>query len=158
MADLHPPPGRQRLPGDGLASGGVYGLASVDGLKVGFHGQGPVVDPDDRDRTPDAVMLAGLREYARPWLPGVDPESAVPVTCLYTLTPDQQFVVDRLGRITVLAGFSGHGFKFASAIGELAAGLTLDEARPVAEFALARFGPEPVWQAPGLGHRGDETA
>jgi sarcosine oxidase len=140
------------LPGDGLSSGGVYGLASDDGIKVGFHGQGRVVDPDNRDRTTDAAMLTGLRDYVRQWLPGVDPETAAPVTCLYTLTPDQQFIVDRIDRITVLAGFSGHGFKFASAVGELAAGLVLHNAEPVPEFALGRFGPSPVWQAPGLGH------
>jgi len=43
-------------------------------------------------------------------------------TCLYTITPDHDFVVGRDGPVTVLAGFSGHGFKFASAIGALAAG------------------------------------
>lgn len=128
-----------RLAADGITAGGVYGLNSSDGVKVGFHGQGPEIDPDNRDRTPDPEVLGKLQAYAERWLPGVDPASAVPITCLYTLTPDQQFIVDRRGPITVLAGFSGHGFKFAGAIGELATRLTLDNAAPVEAFALSRL-------------------
>ena len=55
------------------------------------------------------------------------------------MTPDQRFIVDRVGRTTVLAGFSGHGFKFASAIGELAANLALDGGEPVPEFSITRL-------------------
>jgi sarcosine oxidase len=131
-------------PGAGLSTAGdtasgIYGLGSVDGVKVGFHAIGPVTDPDRRDRAPDPAVLRDLRAYARDWLPGVDADAGVPVTCLYTLTPDQRFVVDRVGRHTVLAGFSGHGFKFSPAIGELAAQLTLDGLRTAPQFAIDRF-------------------
>jgi sarcosine oxidase len=81
------------------------------------------VDPDNRDARPDPAGVERLRRYARAWLPGVDAESADPLTCLYTTTPDHHFVIDRHGPITVAAGFSGHGFKFAPAVGELVAGL-----------------------------------
>ncbi|MFC4029879.1 FAD-dependent oxidoreductase [Streptomyces polygonati] len=125
--------------GAGLPEGpGVYGLGSADGVKAGFHGVGPVVDPD-RDRVINAEMLRDLLEYAERWLPGVDRTNPVPKTCLYTTTPDHDFVIDRSGPCTVLAGFSGHGFKFASVIGELAADLVAG--RPGAErFARTRFG------------------
>jgi sarcosine oxidase len=68
----------------------------------------------------------------------VDPASAKASTCLYTTTPDHHFIVDRSGPVTVLAGFSGHGFKFTPAIGELAAGLVSGAARAPAEFAFGR--------------------
>ena len=117
----------------------VYGLGSVDGVKVGFHGVGPVVDPDRRDRAVDADARDRVREYAERWLPGADASRPDAATCLYTTTPDQDFVIDRVGPVTVLAGFSGHGFKFAPVIGELAADLV--SGRPgVGRFALGRTG------------------
>jgi sarcosine oxidase len=127
------------LSGDIGSDFAVYGLTSVDGIKVGFHARGPIVDPDHRDRTPDPVALAALQNYARTWLPGVAADAAAPTTCLYTLTPDHQFIVDRVGPVVVLAGFSGHGFKFAPAIGELATALALDRLSAPEVFALDRF-------------------
>ncbi|WP_328664892.1 FAD-dependent oxidoreductase [Streptomyces sp. NBC_00328] len=125
------------LPLDGLTADGVYGLGSTDGVKAGFHGVGPVVDPDRRDRTPDAAILRELAAYAERWLPGVDHTAPEAVTCLYTTTPDHDFVIDRQGPVTVLGGFSGHGFKFASVIGEMAAALVRGEPGP-SRFALGR--------------------
>ncbi|WP_411082256.1 FAD-dependent oxidoreductase [Streptomyces sp. cmx-18-6] len=120
--------------------GGLYGLGSVDGVKIGLHGVGPVVDPDRRDRTPDPAAVDRLRAYAQEWLPGVAGVEPVPLTCLYTTTPDGDFVIDRQGPVTVLAGCSGHGFKFGPAIGDLAADLV--EGRPGApRFALGRVPP-----------------
>ena len=71
-------------------------------------------------------------------MPGVDASTAVADTCLYTSTPDSRFVVDRLGDVTVAAGFSGHGFKFAPAVGDLVAGLAVGDVRSPKPF---RFGP-----------------
>jgi sarcosine oxidase len=118
-------------------AGGVYGLGSADGVKAGFHGIGPVIDPDHGERTADPARLAVLRDYARRWLPGADADRAEATTCLYTTTPDHDFVIDRTGPITVLAGFSGHGFKFAPVIGELAADL-VDGGPGARRFALVR--------------------
>jgi len=129
-------------PGADLATapgtGGIYGLSSPDGVKIGEHGSGPEVDPDTRDFLPDPAGITRLQDYAAIWLPGVDPVSAKASTCLYTTTPDHHFIVDRTGPVTVLAGFSGHGFKFTPAIGELAAGLVSGAARAPAEFAFGR--------------------
>lgn len=111
-------------PGARLTTEGIYGLGSDDGIKIGEHGTGPEVDPDARTFEPDPDGIRRLVDYATTWLPGVDPDSVAADTCLYTTTPDSNFVVDRIGEVTVAAGFSGHGFKFAPAIGELVAGLT----------------------------------
>lgn len=117
--------------------GGVYGLGSADGVKAGFHGVGPVVDADHRDRSTDPAALRRLQQYAERWLPGADHTRPTAVTCLCTTTPDHDFVVDRGGPFTVLAGSSGHGFKFAPVIGELAADLV--HGRPgAARFSLTR--------------------
>jgi sarcosine oxidase len=107
-------------------------------VKIGFHAIGPEVDPDHRDPTPDPAIQEQLQRYAELWLPGVDHRSAVSTTCLYTQTPDHHFVIDRQGPIIVAAGFSGHGFKFGPALGELVARLSLDGATTPPLFA---FGP-----------------
>ncbi|MDM7831668.1 N-methyl-L-tryptophan oxidase [Cellulomonas edaphi] len=119
---------------------GTYGLAVPgEGVKVGFHGVGPVTDPDHRTFTPEPGQLATLRDYVRAWIPGADPDLLEPISCTYTTTPDHDFVLDRRGRVVVAAGFSGHGFKFAPAIGRLLADLaTDDEARAAPRFALGR--------------------
>ncbi|WP_333770755.1 FAD-dependent oxidoreductase [Streptomyces sp. IBSBF 2435] len=125
--------------GAGLPEGsGIYGLGSVDGVKAGFHGIGPVVDPERDERVIDPVVLRNLQEYAERWLPGADHAHPTTKTCLYTTTPDHDFVIDRSGPCTVLAGFSGHGFKFASAVGELAADLVAGRPGPD-RFARTRF-------------------
>lgn len=118
-------------------SPGMYGLATPgEGVKVGFHGDGPACDPDRRTFRPDPARLSRLREYARDWLPGVDPLDAAPISCTYTTTPSSDFVVDRAGPVVVAAGFSGHGFKFVPAIGRLVADLALTDREPPARFAL----------------------
>ncbi|MET7402682.1 FAD-dependent oxidoreductase [Dactylosporangium sp. NPDC005572] len=138
-----------RVPGDDWPSfghrladafyGGVYGLATPgEGIKVGFHGVGPEVDPDRRDFTPEPGQLAALRAYARRWLPGVDADVFAPISCTYTTTPDANFVLDRHGPVVVATGFSGHGFKFTPAIGRVLADLALDGPRPDRRFGFDR--------------------
>lgn len=122
---------------------GVYGLAAPgQGVKVGFHGVGPVTDPDQRTYRAEPGQLAALRDYVRTWLPGLDADRLEPVTCTYTTTPDHDFVLDRRGPLVLGAGFSGHGFKFAPAVGRVLADLAgADDERSTApaRFALARF-------------------
>lgn len=110
----------------------VYGMPTPgEGIKVGLHRVGDVVDPDARtERITHADTLA---EYVREWMPGLDPASAVHLSCTYTSTDDSAFVLDRAGSIVVGAGFSGHGFKFAPGIGETLADLALDPAARAAE-------------------------
>ncbi|HET8778598.1 MAG TPA: FAD-dependent oxidoreductase [Agromyces sp.] len=102
----------------------VYGMLTPgEGVKAGWHGVGPVVDPDSRDFLPEPGQFAALQRYARDWLPGVDADAVAPISCTYTTTPDENFVLDRIGPVVVGAGFSGHGFKFTPVIGRILADL-----------------------------------
>jgi sarcosine oxidase len=129
---IHHPGARLRL------AHGIYGLAGPDGVKAGGHARGREIDPDDLDRRPDPDAVSEIVDYARTWLPGVDATRPQAAGCLYTITPDRDFVVDRRGPVTVLGGFSGHGFKFAPVIGELAASLALDGVEPEPRFTFER--------------------
>ncbi|HEY7046000.1 MAG TPA: FAD-dependent oxidoreductase [Jatrophihabitantaceae bacterium] len=115
----------------------VYGMRTPgEGIKVGFHHAGPECDPDRRDFTPEATRLKTLLDYVAEWVPGVDVENWTPISCTYTSTDDEDFVVDAVGNLVLAAGFSGHGFKFAPVIGRLLADLALDGTRPPERFAL----------------------
>jgi sarcosine oxidase len=105
---------------------GVYGMGVPgEGVKAGWHGVGPEVHPDRRSYLPDPALAESIRRYAREWLPGVDADRAVEISCTYTSTPDAAFVLDRVGSVALGAGFSGHGFKFAPTIGRVLADLAL---------------------------------
>ena len=102
----------------------TYGMLTPgEGVKAGWHGVGPVVHPDRRDYRPDPAQLALLQRYVRDWLPGLDADRLEPISCTYTTTPTEDFVLDRVGPLVVGAGFSGHGFKFTPAIGRILADL-----------------------------------
>lgn len=118
----------------------VYGMLTPgEGVKAGWHGVGPVVDPDARDFAAVPAQLAALQRYAREWLPGVDADEAMPISCTYTTTPDEHFVLDRMGPVVVGAGFSGHGFKFTPVVGRILADLA-EGSRPAPELFAADRG------------------
>jgi glycine/D-amino acid oxidase-like deaminating enzyme len=70
------------------------------------------------------------------WLPGLVPEPYAEASCLYTDTPNDDFVLDRVGPLVLASPCSGHGAKFAPVIGELIADLATGSA-PVPRFTLA---------------------
>ncbi|WP_250900306.1 FAD-dependent oxidoreductase [Curtobacterium flaccumfaciens] len=119
----------------------VYGLLTPgEGVKVGFHGTGPVVDPDHRDFTPVPAEAERLQAYAARYVPGVDATKPTFISCLYDNSPDEDFVIDRRGPVTVATGFSGHGFKFAPLLGDMIADLaTGGAAHP--RFSLSKPSP-----------------
>jgi sarcosine oxidase len=111
------------------------------GVKVASHLPGPAVDPARGPFT--AVSPAAEQEaaaYVRRRLPGLEPAGLAPETCLYTMTSDEDFVLDREGPIVVGGGCSGHAFKFGPLLGELLADLALgtEPALPLDRFALSR--------------------
>jgi sarcosine oxidase len=127
-----------------------YGLPSLDGatVKVGLHHGGRPADPDALDRTVTDADLAPLAALVAETLGGLDPRHSRAAVCMYTNTPDEHFVVGPapgLPRVTVLGGFSGHGFKFAPVIGDIAADLALEggTAHPIETFSPQRFRPAP---------------
>jgi sarcosine oxidase len=135
-------PGFMRDEGDAI----WYGLASPDGgsVKVGLHHGGRRTAPDAVDREIHAEDVAPLVRRVQELMPDLDPAPVRGVACTYTSTPDRHFLVGALPglpNVTVLAGFSGHGFKFAPVIGEIAADLatTGTTRHPVEGFGPGRL-------------------
>jgi sarcosine oxidase len=126
-----------------------YGLPGLDGgpVKLGLHawpGIDEPVDPVRGARPPDEADARALGTLAAGTLIGLRPAPVRLAVCTYTLTPDRHFLVGQrrdLPGLTVLAGFSGHGFKLAPAIGEAAAELALTgrTALPIGLFDPHRF-------------------
>ena len=101
-----------------------------DGLKVGFHRAGSTVHPDEVDRSVGDEEVAGARRFLRDHLPSADGLHVASSVCMYTNTADGHFLVgphpDSPG-LVVVGGGSGHGFKFAPALGDAAARWALDD-------------------------------
>jgi sarcosine oxidase len=119
----------------------AYGLptASLDAYKVALHHAGIPTGADDA-RDVDAHAVAAIAEATHRWLPRFDPTPVRVETCVYDNTPDEDFVLDRRGRIVVGAGTSGHGFKFGPLLGEVLADLATGATPRIAldRFALDR--------------------
>ena len=109
--------------------------------KIGIHPSGPPADLGRLTQDPDAALTARFREVAERFLPSHRPVAVRAERCVYDNTPDDDFVLDRSGRVIVGCGTSGHGFKFGPLLGGWLAGLALgEEPNPAAaRFALARF-------------------
>jgi sarcosine oxidase len=114
------------------ASGAYYGLPMIDGrgVKLARHyGAAEVPTPDAVDRTARPADGEAVRPFVRQYLPAGDGPLGESQVCLYTLTPDRHFVIDAhplYPQVAVACGFSGHGFKFAAAVGEVLADLAID--------------------------------
>jgi sarcosine oxidase len=114
------------------------------GFKIGrYHHLRQVVDPDLVERTCHAEDEMVLRDAVRRYFPDADGATNFLKTCLFTNTADEHFIIDTLSetpRVVVAAGFSGHGYKFCSVVGEVLADLALDgsTAHDISLFALQR--------------------
>lgn len=130
-----------------LPQGVIYGFPAIDdrGLKVAEHTGGQIVaDPLIVNRDVEPSDETTLREFLSAHLPGVSSTRTDHAVCMYTMSPDEHFIVDRHPadrRIVFAAGLSGHGFKFTSALGEVLADWTMDsEAHvPISFLSLSRF-------------------
>jgi sarcosine oxidase len=96
----------------------------VYGLKAGAHHAGAITDPDDVGE-PDPALVERISTWVAERLQNADPEPVLAETCLYTTTPDERFILERRGRIVIGSACSGHGFKFAPAVGRRLADLAL---------------------------------
>jgi sarcosine oxidase len=135
----------------------VFLLESRHGIHYGFplrsgaikvakhHHRDQSVDPEACDRTVSAEDEMLIRAALAEHLPAANGNLVKAKTCLYTMTPDGDFIIDRLPgapQIVVASPCSGHGFKFAPAIGDILADLATTGAttHDISRFALARFG------------------
>jgi sarcosine oxidase len=114
-----------------VEEGNFYGfpLWEHPGFKLGGpHFAREPIDPNDRDRTPSARQVAAIQECLKRYLPDAAGDPLTLKGCMYTVTPDEHFVVDRLPdapQVTVVSACSGHGYKFCSVLGEVAADLAI---------------------------------
>ena len=126
-------------------AGEIYGfpIYGTRGLKIANHAGGEKVDLDHVDRFTRPGENRDCLELAARVIPGVTPNVVKSAVCLYAMTPDTDFIIDRhpgSSRVAFGAGFSGHGFKFAPAVGELLADLITDPAaESIPRLQLSRF-------------------
>lgn len=119
----HLPGGRDGGPGEARK------IAEHVGRPADPRQRNPEIDVDARER-----MVA----YVRRWLPGLVPIPFGETTCLYTRTPSEDFVLDRVGPVIVVSACSGHGAKLSPVVGRLVAELATDSASEIVKrFSLA---------------------
>jgi monomeric sarcosine oxidase len=94
----------------------------LHGLKAGAHHAGARVGPDEPGGA-DPALVDGIVEWVARTYPDADPNPVAAETCMYTTTPDEHFILERRGRVVIGSACSGHGFKFAPAIGARLAAL-----------------------------------
>ncbi|HEX5407214.1 MAG TPA: N-methyl-L-tryptophan oxidase [Pseudonocardiaceae bacterium] len=126
-----------------------YGFPATDddpaaGVKVAFFRGGRICTPSTIDRTVDPAEIDAMVSYTTGRLPELAGTCCRAVTCMYTNTPDEHFVIARHPaheRVVVACGFSGHGFKFVPVVGEIVADLSVDgqTRHPIELFDPTRF-------------------
>ena len=127
--------------------GTFYGFPEhgVPGFKIGkYHHRSEAIDPDAARRTADATDEAALRDCVSTCFPGANGPLLSASTCIFTNTPDEHFIIDRLPetpQALIVSACSGHGFKFCSVVGEIVADLIADGSttHELSLFRLARF-------------------
>ncbi|HJZ75406.1 MAG TPA: N-methyl-L-tryptophan oxidase [Vicinamibacterales bacterium] len=126
--------------------GSFYGfpLDPARGFKIGkYHHLRQRTDPESVDRAFSAADESTLRDGIAHYFPDANGPTASTSTCLFTNTPDEHFIIDRLPdhpEVVIAGGFSGHGFKFCSVVGEMVADLVLDKASSrISLFAIDRL-------------------
>lgn len=123
-----------------------YGFPTLDGktIKASIHREGPLTEPDHLDPIVTTDDIVHVKECIKLFLHGVATEPVQTQVCMYTNTPDHDFLIGSpagMPRLTVLGGFSGHGFKFAPVIGEVGADLAThgETDQPVGFLSPNRF-------------------
>jgi sarcosine oxidase len=131
-----------------LPTGFYYGFPVIDpaGHKVARHDRGEeIADPATVDRSIRPSDPADCEAFLRAHLPAAAGAVRQAKVCMYTMTPDQHFIIDvhpEHPHVALAAGFSGHGFKFAAVVGEVLADLA-EKGRtdlPIGMFRVGRFG------------------
>jgi monomeric sarcosine oxidase len=123
-----------------------YGLPGVDGsgLKVGLHGGPPIADMNAVDRTPSPDVIEKAQTFIKRHIPGGSAPLKYARVCLYTMTPDEHFIIDRHpahDHVAISASCSGHAFKFSNIIGQILTDLVCNGTtqHDIGLFSLSRF-------------------
>jgi sarcosine oxidase len=130
----------------------LYGFPDVgSGVKAAFHGRGPDTTPQALDRDIDVARdITPIANALNDFAPGAAGTFVSGKACMYAMTSDEHFVIDRHpthANVIIAGGFSGHGFKFVPVVGEIVAQLVLDGAAKLpidflsARRAVRGFGP-----------------
>ncbi|WP_112181101.1 MULTISPECIES: N-methyl-L-tryptophan oxidase [Paraliobacillus] len=127
--------------------GTYYGFPSIDkmGLKLGRHDGGDQINPDKTMVEFGGITedIEDLTQFLNQYLP-ITQELKYGKTCMYTLTPDDKFIIDlhpKHSNVAIAAGFSGHGFKFSSAVGQVLSDLIISGKNEIdiSHFSIKRF-------------------
>ena len=135
-------------------NGAYYGFPMIPstittgpaGMKMALHYPGAITDPDDVDRNIIADDVDHIVRFLHRYLPNSCESVADTSTCLYSNSPDENFIIDNLpgmeDAVCVAWGFSGHGFKFVSVVGEILAELAISGSSklPIGFLNARRFG------------------
>ena len=129
-----------------------YGFPAVDGpsggVKAAIHGSHIECTPETIDREIHEIDGGEVIRRLTPRFPALNGEILKAATCMYTMTPDEHFIIGQhphFPPVSIACGFSGHGFKFAPVVGEILADLATKgaTAHPIGLFSPARFSGQP---------------
>lgn len=132
------------VPGQPLLYGFPVTGEDTEGVKVALHGTEEICTPQTVTRDIRDEDETAVRQRLATTVPRLAGRLLRAETCLYTMTPDEHFVIDQHPEhpaVTLAAGFSGHGFKFASVVGEVLADLITEgkSAFDLSLFSIERF-------------------
>ncbi|QOS79161.1 N-methyl-L-tryptophan oxidase [Paenibacillus sp. JNUCC31] len=129
------------------SEGIYYGFPSIDGsgLKVGRHDGGHTINPDEAILEFDELEqdTTDLKQFLHRYMPSIQ-QLKYGKTCMYTMTPDEDFIIDThpdYSNVAIASGFSGHGFKFSSVVGQILSELIIsgETEHNISPFSLNRF-------------------
>jgi sarcosine oxidase len=114
------------------------------GMKFAVHESDLEVKPGDKNDTQPVTSGQEVYNFASNYIKHIKPKVLKSLNCLYTMTPDENFILDFLpgsSRVVIASACSGHGFKYSSATGEAAARLAIGEVpiMDTSNFSLQRF-------------------
>ena len=133
------------------AAANAYGFPHTDGeaggVKLALHNHGDASTPESVDRCVNETDVAAILRYAGRRFEGLSERAVYARVCLYTNTPDSDFIIDSVPgfpAVTFVSACSGHGFKFTPLLGKIAADLVTNQAVPydLSRFRLDRFDAE----------------
>lgn len=119
-----------------------YGFPDLgEGVKVAFHHIGPKCEPNQIDREVKKKEVEEMRSVLQSFMPELNGPLAKTSVCMYTMLPDSHFLIDfhpqHTENVLILSPCSGHGFKFASVVGEIASDL-IEKKKPPFDIELFR--------------------